>query len=493
MAIGLKNKFILISTALFLAGYFIVAGVQYYLFRTQQIALIDDRLDPTAALLLKADLSEEDLEDVAFAENLIAKTVEAKPFNLFIRVYSDDLKLLYATGPDQGVPAPVHGQPARVTYDSSDGTSVRALFLPLPKDKTRKQRFIQVGILMDQALLASRHIGWLSVGVGVTVLVIWLLTVTVLLKTWLKPLEDLTRYIRELSEAIGRESFDVILRGVGPGYDQKTREFREILQELRQLSEKMSARLRHSKLWMAQMAHELKTPLAVLTSSLHNFEKRSSSEQRQIVHEMSEELARLSRLINAFLGWAEASYRLEETNSLHVISLSALLEDVLRENRRSSGMDFQCRIENTVQVAVTRIFLEQLISNLVDNAFKYSSDSAFHPPVFEISGARLCVRSYGPEIHGDVLSRLGLPFNYDRRQKNGHGLGLAWVKMVTNHYGLDLQIKSQPVSGAEGLYENTVTVDFTAVIVSPESDREDMERRLESAYSSNPLKSLLQK
>jgi signal transduction histidine kinase len=90
--------------------------------------------------------------------------------------------------------------------------------------------------------------------------------------------------------------------------------------------------------------------------------------------------------------------------------------------------------ESDLTVFGRRDHVEQAISNLVDNALKYSPEgSAVKVAVGESS---LEVSNAGTGLPESVVERLGMPFNLGpNAARRSTGLGLAWVVTISKLYG----------------------------------------------------------
>lgn len=200
-------------------------------------------------------------------------------------------------------------------------------------------------------------------------------------------------------------------------------------------------RLNHRQAnFVDSVTHELKTPIATLQLYLETLKMRTlNDEQRSEFHDvMAVELQRLDRLINQLL----------EVGRLDAIGEDRPAEDVelgpiLERDARAAAKRFQHNYNESVtlsgsaaSVVARRIVVELIISNLIDNAFKYGGDPPRIVLHVENSGGRvrLVVRNNGERIpFGDrkkifrVFYRGGSELQ--RRQK-GTGIGLFIVSTL---------------------------------------------------------------
>ena len=82
-----------------------------------------------------------------------------------------------------------------------------------------------------------------------------------------------------------------------------------------------------------------------------------------------------------------------------------------------------------------RQYVEQVITNILSNALKYSKDTVF----VELKNQSLILRDTGPGIPEKVLARIGEPFN---ASATGTGLGLAWVKTLCDRNSWSFKLDS---------------------------------------------------
>ena len=85
------------------------------------------------------------------------------------------------------------------------------------------------------------------------------------------------------------------------------------------------------------------------------------------------------------------------------------------------------------------IHLDQLLTNLISNALKYSPST--EKVWVKVEGNLVSVEDRGQGIPQSVLEKLGQPFNFQRQEGiKGSGLGLAWVNTICKKYGWTLRI-----------------------------------------------------
>jgi signal transduction histidine kinase/CheY-like chemotaxis protein len=219
--------------------------------------------------------------------------------------------------------------------------------------------------------------------------------------------------------------------------------------------------------FLAMLGHELRNPLGAISSALQVLERLGKDDERAV--RMREIIGRqihhLARLVDDLLQVSRVmSGRV--TLQRRPLDLRLVAADVLATLHRA-GRTQQHRITldgdaAPVQADATR--LEQVITNLLDNALKYT------PPGGEIAltvsreydDAVLKVRDTGVGITPDLLPHIFELFTQGRqgleRAGGGLGLGLALVKRLVELHGGTVQARS---SGAGGGSEFTVRLPAT--------------------------------
>jgi len=466
LAIGLKNKFVFLIAALFLGSHILLGAIQFYLFKNEQWNLINNRIKTTATLLLKSDLSKDDLDDVEFARTLIESSIDSQPFNLFIRIFSDSFQLLYQTGESYSAPFPTNPSQRWNTYQHTNDSVLRTLVIPLPRNKSDKQRYLEVGMIIDNDLIGTRHIKNVSIVLIIISVVTAFLLTQILVRSFLSPLKIMSETIRDLSKSIGERTFDVTKRAISIPKNLYSEEFEELISDLETLSNTIRIRFNDTRFWTAQMAHELRTPLTIITNRAEQLAPHIDPDQRHQLKDITDELNYLKQLLSAFMNWVEASQTLAVSSELNVINLNQLVAEVahLYQNRH---VKLNLNLGSDLKIICNKFFIKQLVTNVIDNAVKYSTDNQIE---VVIQNNQLTIKNKGRAFSHDILNRLGLPFNYDKSNKKGFGLGLAWVKMICDNYRIHLDVKNHLTDTGDTFI--VLSLNFSSLILQPEHDRE---------------------
>ncbi|MBC6491135.1 sensor histidine kinase [Flavihumibacter stibioxidans] len=205
--------------------------------------------------------------------------------------------------------------------------------------------------------------------------------------------------------------------------------------------------------FMMAITHELKTPIAVAKLNLETLKKHRLDEQKQqkLIQMTLEETNRLNTLTNNILISSQlegGGYKLVREE----IDLSLTGEKLMEEYRqRFPGRHFEWQIEPDIDISGDPLLLQIMISNLVDNALKYSpKESPVRFRLYRSQGAIIIeVKDNGAGIPDDEKQKVFQRFyrigNELVRKTKGTGLGLYLCKkIVTDHRGTIRVTDNQP-------------------------------------------------
>ncbi|MGE4352923.1 MAG: ATP-binding protein [Oscillospiraceae bacterium] len=224
------------------------------------------------------------------------------------------------------------------------------------------------------------------------------------------------------------------------------------LMAAKQESEKLD-KLRRD--FVANISHELKTPVTVIRGSLEALCDEVVTEPEQVKNyhrQMLNESLALQRLVNDLLDLS----KLQNTD-FKIDRQELNLCDILRDAVRSAGhLAREKNIEvqesfDTPYHAVTGDYgrLRQMFLTVLDNAIKFSSPGSIVQVV--LKDKCVAIRD-----HGKGIANEDLPHIFDRfykvkseENKKGSGLGLAIAKQIAERHGIEVSVTSKPGEGTE--------------------------------------------
>src|SRR5450830_721310 len=254
----------------------------------------------------------------------------------------------------------------------------------------------------------------LYLGFGAALLV--LLTLLWLGLTW--GLQALRRLSQELDQIEGgtRESLS----------EEHPRELLRLTGSLNRLlhsEREQRTRYRDS---LDDLAHSLKTPLAVLQSQIERM-------SQQISYQLQRASLRKSGLVR------------------HQVRLQPVLQslcDTLDKVYRDKRVKVSFELPGECDVPIEKGALLELLGNLLENAYRLCLSEVRISLVESLEGIELCIEDDGPGVPPDQRARILQRGERLDRQHPGQGIGLAVVKDIIESYGARLTLGDSPLGGA---------------------------------------------
>lgn len=225
--------------------------------------------------------------------------------------------------------------------------------------------------------------------------------------------------------------------------------------------------------FVADAAHELRSPVTALSLQVDRLSEMPMSEQAErTVQDIRAGIARLSNLIAQLLLLkrvqagqdAAGDGQAQSASCLKVVT--SVVEEVYWEaEKKQIAVEvegFESEDAQTAHVALPEASLFCLIRNLAHNAVKYVPDEGMVTLSFLRKGNRICLRvaDTGPGIVETERERVFDPFyRVLGTQQTGTGLGLAICKTIADRYGCEMILDWTDPQARKGL---TVTVDMPA-------------------------------
>jgi signal transduction histidine kinase len=225
------------------------------------------------------------------------------------------------------------------------------------------------------------------------------------------------------------------------------REARVLAARINDLLARLSNTMRAQKRFVADAAHQLRTPLAAIM--IHTERARRApdgSSEREALHALHRSVERAARMSQQLLALArtdpEASSAVE-LKALDLVSLARRIGEESVPKALERDIDFGLIVpEGPVSVVGDERLLGELLSNLIDNALRYSNASGRVSVIVEDGvQAKLCVQDDGPGIPEEERARIFERF-YRMPGSNGDGcgLGLAIVEEIARLHGSTVEV-----------------------------------------------------
>jgi two-component system sensor histidine kinase RegB len=198
-------------------------------------------------------------------------------------------------------------------------------------------------------------------------------------------------------------------------------------------------------------AHELGTPLATMSVILgdwqHMRQVREDADMMADLAEMQEQLLRCKAIVNGVLLSAGET----RAAGLESTTLLQFLEQLVarwRQHHEPEKFFFTHQLERDVPI-LSDTALEQVICNVLDNAFEASPQEVHLHLERSDDQLELVVRDLGPGFTEAILANLGKPYQSTKQGRPGRGVGLFLVVNVVRSLGGSVQAGNRMHGGAE--------------------------------------------
>ena len=286
-----------------------------------------------------------------------------------------------------------------------------------------------------------------------------LIAVSVLLSRFLA--RTIVRPLRRLALAAHRVRLGRAREVSVPRLPDRGDEIGVLARAVSDMSQSLRARIDNVEAFAADVAHELKNPLASLRSAVDGLDRVEDPELREKLRGIiRDDVARLDRLISDISEAARTDAELARA-TFEPVDLGALIEPLVAswETRRETGdarLAFARPRKDTAVVMGKSDRLARAIDAIIDNAVSFSPpDGLVEIAVARVGDeVRIRIDDEGPGVPAEAREAIFNRFHTVRRQTRDFGrhsgLGLAIAQAIVNgHDGeIDVQDRDDAPSGA---------------------------------------------
>lgn len=213
--------------------------------------------------------------------------------------------------------------------------------------------------------------------------------------------------------------------------------------------------------FVANVSHELKTPLTSIQGFLETLQEGAAENpevRNKFLDIMAIETARLKRLIEDLLILSDIENR-RNVSMEQQIQIQQSLQEIISSIMpiaQSRGIDVVLTVDPSLKIQGSEDRFKQMMLNLIENAIKYSRDGGVvrvsAEPLSETEEILIQVRDHGIGISPEHIDRLFERFyRVDKSRSSkagGTGLGLSIVKHIANLFEAELKVESQMNEGS---------------------------------------------
>jgi signal transduction histidine kinase len=245
------------------------------------------------------------------------------------------------------------------------------------------------------------------------------------------------------------ESFDFAMTKTN------TTDFRYLDESINEMMHKINDAFAHERLFIANVSHELLTPISIIKNRLENIlaDEKLPEEAAMRIIETKNTLNRLIKIVNALL----LISRIDNQQFLKEdeVNLNELVKEVIAEiEDRAVEKNISLKTDLNYAESITNVnkyLLFTMLFNLVNNAIKYNATngSVTIATYSEHNIIKIDVKDTGKGIPPENIDSLFGPFKKIKKDKlDSHGLGLPIVKTIADFHGIHIQVSSKIGEGS---------------------------------------------
>ena len=362
-------------------------------------------------------------------------------------------------GPGGRPPPGAHRTPDRLTVVDLAGRPLAGRVLA-PQDVSAERAIVVDGRTLARAQLARVAFATADVdaaflarqyrGIVLTALLLTLLAVAGAVwagRRWLRPVHA----VQQAARRVAQGAFDVRLRPQGND------ELADLSHDINAMATSLQQLEASRRRWMAELSHEMRTPLAVLRGEVEALVDGVRPRTAEAMLSLQEEVARVTRLVEDFHQLALSDLRALPCHFAPV-QPAALLQDALdRLQPRAQAAGLQLGLDAAGAPPLAHWDAQrigQLLANLLENSLRYTDAPGRIALQLRPGAAGLAVLTVddsAPGVPAADHARLFEPlYRADAsrsRRLGGSGLGLAICRAIARSHGGHIEAGASPLGG----------------------------------------------
>jgi signal transduction histidine kinase len=266
---------------------------------------------------------------------------------------------------------------------------------------------------------------------------------------------------------LGENYFQFITEGISKFkvcqvYGRDITELKVTESELKDALVKAEESKRLKEFFLAQISHEIRSPLNVIVGYsdflMEELREEKRAELAPILRSVKNNSKRLYRTFDLLLNMSQIQTG-KYNPRFERINIFALLKTIYSDfisiaDERNIGLNLTNSISEETNVFVDHYALSQVFINLIDNAIKYTNSGSVDIKIYgNDSEVLVDVSDTGKGMSKEFIEKIFTPFTQEEmgytRRYEGTGLGLAIVKSFADLNNTKIKITSEPNKGSK--------------------------------------------
>lgn len=195
---------------------------------------------------------------------------------------------------------------------------------------------------------------------------------------------------------------------------------------------------------MDDLAHSLKTPLAVLNGLTDSGDSLGKTE----LATMREQASRMNQIVSYQLKRATNVVGVKINKPIDLIVIIAKISGALEKVYQEKGVRFESTLPSSILIRMDESDCYEAMGNLLDNAFKYCQDKVrINCIETKFDEIELNIEDNGCGLNSSEIDRILNRGTRLDETNEGQGIGLAVVAEVVKSYNVDLKFERSDLSG----------------------------------------------
>ncbi|QDF76920.1 MULTISPECIES: two-component system sensor histidine kinase EnvZ [Shewanella] len=214
----------------------------------------------------------------------------------------------------------------------------------------------------------------------------------------------------------------------------------EVTNAFNRMSRSMQQLEQDRALLMAGISHDLRTPLTRIRLASEMMVEEDEYLKEGIVHDIED----MDAIINQFIAYI----RQDQEANREQVQLNDLLQDIAQAEANRDA-EIVLALSDCPEIPMQAVAIKRIISNLVENAFRYGNGWVKLSSTFDGRRVGFSVEDNGPGIPSEQIPKLFQPFTQGdiARGSVGSGLGLAIIKRIVDRHQGKVVLTNRPEGG----------------------------------------------
>lgn len=233
-----------------------------------------------------------------------------------------------------------------------------------------------------------------------------------------------------------------------------TDDFKILDESINSLMRKINELFTLEKQFIANVSHELLTPITILSTRFENMLNAVDipADHEDKLYASLKTLNRLKAIINSLLliSSVENNQYLKHENISIRTELLEIYEE-LEDRRAAKSLNYIEKLDGDFKFLGSKTLIHILLTNIINNAIKYNrlGGSITVKGTTELKKYKLQIIDTGTGMNAEVAENAFDRFKRGNSDENGFGLGLAIVKSIADYHGIEVYMESAEEKGTK--------------------------------------------